>query len=328
MKIFNTTGPCIPGKHYMVDLSSRLNQIKAMVDDGQYFIINRARQYGKTTTLFALKKFLKDSYVVLSLDFQGISSGGFRTEESFVKAFCRMLLTRSTDSIPDCIASRLRSYYDAILRMIRLRYSLVPYIYSMAAAQTRQDYTMARMLAFDFADDPQVLDLKDEYMFGRFLVCPVVQPLSETAVRRVYLPAGETWMDFWTGQRHQGGQWLSVPVTIAQLPLYVRAGSIITTTEVAQYTDAQVGLPLTVNVYPGRDAHFELYEDEGDNYNFEQGAFSVIPLDWDEARQTLTVGPREGSYPGMPSVRKLIVKTPTGQKTITYKGRPQRVRFH
>ena len=219
-------------------------------------------------------------------------------------------------------------YYDAILRMIRLRYSLVPYIYSMAAAQTRQDYTMARMLAFDFADDPQVLDLKDEYMFGRFLVCPVVQPLSETAVRRVYLPAGETWMDFWTGQRHQGGQWLSVPVSIAQLPLYVRAGSIITTTEVAQYTDAQVGLPLTVNVYPGRDAHFELYEDEGDNYNFEQGAFSVIPLDWDEARQTLTVGAREGSYPGMPSVRKLIVKTPTGQKTITYKGRPQRVRFH
>ena len=110
MKIFNTTGPCIPEKHYMVDLSSRLAQIKDMVDAGQYFVINRARQYGKTTTLFALKKFLKDSYVVLSLDFQGISSGGFRTEESFVKAFCRMLLARSNEYIPEDIASKLRDY--------------------------------------------------------------------------------------------------------------------------------------------------------------------------------------------------------------------------
>ncbi len=110
MKIFNTTSPCIPEKHYMVDLSSRLAQIKDMVDAGQYFVINRARQYGKTTTLFALKKFLKDSYVVLSLDFQGISSGGFRTEESFVKAFCRMLLARSNEYIPEDIASKLRDY--------------------------------------------------------------------------------------------------------------------------------------------------------------------------------------------------------------------------
>ena len=110
MKMFNTTGPCIPEKHYMVDLSSRLAQIKDMVDAGQYFVINRARQYGKTTTLFALKKFLKDSYVVLSLDFQGISSGGFRTEETFVKAFCRMLLARSNEYIPEDIASKLRDY--------------------------------------------------------------------------------------------------------------------------------------------------------------------------------------------------------------------------
>ena len=112
MRLFNTTGPCIPERHYMVDLSSRLDQIKAMVDAGQYFVINRARQYGKTTTLFALKKFLKDSYVVLSLDFQGISSAGFRTEEAFVKAFCRMLLTRSSDSIPETVASKLCDYVE------------------------------------------------------------------------------------------------------------------------------------------------------------------------------------------------------------------------
>ena len=112
MRVFNTTGPCIPEKHYMVDLSSRLAQIKVMVDAEQYFVINRARQYGKTTTLKSLGRYLKDDYTVLSMDFQGISSGGFRSEESFVKAFCRMLLTRSNDSIPDVIASRLSDYIE------------------------------------------------------------------------------------------------------------------------------------------------------------------------------------------------------------------------
>ena len=112
MRMFNTTGPCIPEKHYMVNLSSRLTQIKAMVDAGQYFVINRARQYGKTTTLFALKMFLKDSYVVLSLDFQGISSGGFRSEETFIKAFCRMLLMMSGDNIPESVTAKLREYVE------------------------------------------------------------------------------------------------------------------------------------------------------------------------------------------------------------------------
>jgi hypothetical protein len=112
MKIFNTTGPCIPEKHYMVDLSSRLAQIEDMVDAGQYFVINRARQYGKTTTLFALKMFLKDSYVVLSLDFQGISSADFRSEESFVKAFCRTVFMNFKGNIPEEVACQLRDYAE------------------------------------------------------------------------------------------------------------------------------------------------------------------------------------------------------------------------
>ncbi len=221
-------------------------------------------------------------------------------------------------------------HYDAILKMIRLRYSLVPYIYSMAARQTREDYTMARMLAFDFAHDPAVLDLKDEYMFGRFLVCPVTHPMSEQSTRHIYLPslangqglkAKGKWYDYWTGKQYEGGQWIEQKVALDRLPLFVPSGSIIPTTEVAQYTAAQVGKPVTLHIYPGRDAHFDLYEDEGDNYNFEQGQCSVIPFDWDERHQRLTIGPREGSFPGMQAERTFIVEMGGQQKSVCYKGK-------
>ena len=101
MRIFNTTGPCIPEKHYMVDLSSRLAQIKDMVDAGQYFVINRARQYGKTTTLFALSNFLKDSYIVLNLDFQNMSQAAFATEGDFVQSLARIIMnTKDFEDMP------------------------------------------------------------------------------------------------------------------------------------------------------------------------------------------------------------------------------------
>ena len=123
MKIFNTTGPCIPGKHYMVDLSSRLAQIKAMVDAGQYFVINRARQYGKTTTLFALKKFLKDSYVVLSLDFQRISSASFATEGSFIQSFARIIMDAKefkNMSIPEQTFKAFAALNDEDVEQVRM----------------------------------------------------------------------------------------------------------------------------------------------------------------------------------------------------------------
>jgi len=226
-------------------------------------------------------------------------------------------------------------YYDAILSMIRLRYQFVPYLYSMAATQSglvacsngHSKGGMARPLVFDFPTDTTVLDIKDQYMFGDFLVCPIVYPMSEKSSRRLYLPKGTLWFDYWTGQRYQGGQWIYANSEIARIPLFVRAGSILPTTEVAEYTDAQVGLPVTIQVYPGADADFELYEDEGDNYNFEQGAFSVIPLHWDESSQTLQIGERKGSYPDMPSVRTIVVSTFKGTKSIEYNGKPKKIKL-
>lgn len=224
------------------------------------------------------------------------------------------------------------TYYDAILAMINLRYEHIPYIYSMAAQLSLSDpkadsslftlhssLPMARPLAFDFSADDNVLDLKDEYMFGDYLVCPVTQPGATT--RKVYLPKGTQWIDYWTNKSYDGGQWLDADCALPRLPLFVRAGSIITTTEVAEYSAAQIGKPVTINVYPGKDAVFTLYEDEGDNYNYEQGAYSTIPLTWNDATSTLIIGSRTGSFPGMQTKRTFIVKTPKGEKRVKYTGK-------
>lgn len=207
--------------------------------------------------------------------------------------------------------------------------------------QSNSGYSMARPLAFDFASDDNVLDMKDEYMFGNYLVCPVTHPLSETTVRKVYLPKGATWIDYWSDQKNEGGQWLdydlskqstsnSLPLTGGQgwvFPLFVRAGSIIPTTEVAEYTAAQIGKPVTINIYPGNNAEFTLYEDEGDNYNYEKGAYTLIPMTWDEAKHILTIGSRTGSFPGMQASRTFIVKTPTSTKSVKYKGKEIRIKL-
>ena len=229
-------------------------------------------------------------------------------------------------------------YYDAILKMINLRYAHIPYLYSLAAKQSgslptgegggRGHYSMARLLAFDFPEDTTVLDLKDEYMFGDFLVCPVTSPLGESkGLRKVYLPKGSQWIDYWTGKTEEGGKWIDYKVDISTLPLFVKAGSIIPTTEVAEYTAAQIGKPVTINIYPGNDCDFTIYEDEGDNYNFEKGAFSTIPMTWNDKKNTLTIGQRQGSFDGMLNTRTFIVKTPKGEKTITYKGQKTTIKF-
>lgn len=223
-------------------------------------------------------------------------------------------------------------YYDEILRMIHLRYRLIPYLYSMAARQSRDSYTMARLLAFDFAADAQVLDLKDEYMLGDVLVCPVTEPGANT--RRVYLPKGASWIDYWSNKSYKGGQWIDAACALSEsnqsgsIPLFVKAGAIIPTTEVTPYADAQIGKPLVLTVYPGADASFTFYEDEGDNYNFEQGAYCTIVMQWNDKKHKLTIGECQGSYPGMNSERKLVVKMPDGvEKTVNYKGKKLTVKL-
>ncbi len=219
-------------------------------------------------------------------------------------------------------------HYDAILKMINLRYSLIPYIYSMAALQTGGGYSMARLLAFDFPDDRNVYDIKDQYMFGDFLVCPVTEPGATS--RKVYLPSsadGTVWIDYWSGQRYEGGEWTEAETPIDRLPLFVRDGSIITTVEPTEYSEAQKGLPIEVNIYPGKDSQFAFYEDHGDGYDFEKGEYSVIKMRWNDKKNILDIGQAEGSYPGAPAVRTFVVRTPVAEKNVKYTGKKVRVKF-
>jgi len=219
-------------------------------------------------------------------------------------------------------------YYDAILKMINLRYSLIPYIYSMAALQTGSGYSMARLLAFDFPDDRNVYDIKDQYMFGDFLVCPVTEP--DASLRKVYLPSsadGTAWIDYWSGRRHEGGKWIEAEAPIDRLPVFVREGSIITTVKPTEYSEAQKGLPIEVNIYPGKDSEFAFYDDRGDGYDFEKGEYSVIKMRWNDKTRTLEIGQAVGTYPKAPEVRTFVVRTPVAEKTVKYSGKKVKVKL-
>ncbi len=209
-------------------------------------------------------------------------------------------------------------FYYTLVQFLELRYRLMPYIYSLAGMVTRRHDTMMRALAFDFPADATALDIKDQYMFGRaFMVCPVTRPMyfapdgipleEEPRTRRVYLPAGTDWYDFWTHERLSGGQLIEADAALPRMPLYVRAGSIVPMGPVVQYADEQPDAEWTLRVYPGADGAFTVYEDGGDGYGYEQGESCTWTLGWDDARATLLIGGREGQYPGMPACRRLRV---------------------
>jgi len=216
-------------------------------------------------------------------------------------------------------------YYDAILKMINLRYSLVPYIYSMAARQSAGGYSMARPLAFDFPEDKAVHDMADEYMFGDFLVCPVTQPGIE--FRRVYLPAGTDWIDFWTGEKHNGGLWIDSPTPIDRLPLFVKEGTVLPSVEPQEYTDAIPSDRLTLTVYGGKDARFELYEDDGITYDFERGEWTRIPIDWNEATSTLTIGDAYGDGASASLTKEITIKKDSITHTVKYSGKRTQIKL-
>ena len=178
-----------------------------------------------------------------------------------------------------------------------LRYHLMPYIYSTAWRVTSEGYTLMRPLVMDFPSDTNVFGLKDEYLFGQaLLVCPVTQ--SNAVTRAVYLPAGTGWFDFWTGKKQSGGRSIEAPAPIETMPLFVRPGSIIPYGPRIEYAMAKSD-PIELRVYPGADGRFSLYEDEGDNYNYEKGKYATIPISWNDAKHTLKIGKRAGEFPGM-----------------------------
>jgi len=195
--------------------------------------------------------------------------------------------------------------YDTIVRYDRLRYRLLPYVYSLAGGVTHDAGTMLRPLVMDFPDDPQVRATGDAFMFGpALLVSPITSYQARS--RRVYLPQG-TWYDLWTGAAIEGGQEIDAAAPFERIPVHVRAGSILPLGPELQYTGERPADPVTLRVYAGANGRFTLYEDDGVTYEYERGRFSRIPLAWDDATRTLTIGARTGAYEGMLSRRAFDV---------------------
>ncbi len=235
--------------------------------------------------------------------------------------------------------------FDAIESAIRFRYQMLPYLYSTAWQVTSNGDTYQRALVYDFPKDQRVWDMTDEFMFGRsILALPVTKPqytkeaviketdmsgwdkkeatasnavadFTQTKSVEKYLPKGCAWYDLWTEKRYNGGQYLLLQTTFYLMPIFVRAGSIMPMAPVTMYAEQKKWDNLDITVYPGADATFTLYEDEGDNYNYEKGVYTTITLKWDDSARRLTIGKRNGQFPGMLQQRKFNVRV-AGTKTV------------
>lgn len=221
-----------------------------------------------------------------------------------------------------------------------LRYRLLPYIYSLAGRVTQQNYTMMRSLAFDFAHDPGIQNVQDQYMFGpAFLVNPVTEQLysgdkvTGKHSRSVYLPAGARWYDFWNGQVYEGGQRIDAEAPIETMPLYVRAGSIVPMGPLMEYATQKPADTLELRIYPGADGKFTVYEDENDDYGYEKGRFAMFDFNWNDKTKTLKISDTRGRFPGQLQQRVFravlvngehgsgVAATPAAEKTMLYKGK-------
>lgn len=195
------------------------------------------------------------------------------------------------------IAPENHPAYKSMLYYNQLRYRLMPYIYSLAGNTYHHNYTLMRGLIMDFASDPGVKNIGDQYMFGpSLLVNPVYK--RHATERQVYLPAGQGWYDLYTGKYFEGGQSITAVAPYERIPLFVKEGSIVPVGADIQHTNQPDADKITLYVYTGKDAGFDLYEDEGVNYNYEKGAFSTIPVTYKETSRTLTIGKSNGDFPG------------------------------
>ena len=222
--------------------------------------------------------------------------------------------------------------YKTIVAYDKLRYRLMPYLYSMAGMVHLKDYTMMRGLVMDFNGDEKVLDIKDQWMFGSALMaCPVGE--YQKYSREVYLPKQKGWYDFYTGEYHAGGQTIVADAPYDKIPVFIPEGAILPVGPEMQWSDEKKPELIDLYVYAGKDGSYTLYEDEGTNYNYEKGKYAVIDFKYDDARKQVTIGARKGSFDGMLQKRRFniilvdqkkqqgvnLAKSPKG-KVVKYSG--------
>lgn len=229
--------------------------------------------------------------------------------------------------------------YKTIVAYDKLRYRLMPYLYSMAGMVHLKDYTMMRGLVMDFNGDEKVLDIKDQWMFGSALMaCPVGE--YQKYSREVYLPKQQGWYDFYTGAYHAGGQTIVADAPYDKIPVFIPEGAILPIGPEMQWSDEKKPELIDLYVYAGKDGSYTLYEDEGTNYNYEKGKYAVIDFKYDDARKQITIGARKGSFDGMLQKRRFniilvdqkkqqgvnLAKSPKG-KVVKYAGQAMTVKL-
>ena len=284
------------------------------------------------------------NYCITGLPFWGMDQGGFSVENRYSKAQqvfdqtgvetadltewrelqtrwnqfgCFIPLYRAHGQWPLRevwnIAPEDHPAYKTIVWYDQLRYRMMPYLYSMAGWVHLHDYTMMRALVMDFNGDANVLNIKDQWMFGPSLMaCPVGYYKARS--RDVYLPQQRGWYDLYSGTHYAGGQTITASAPYERIPVYVPEGSILPFGPAMEWSDEKPAELINLYVYAGRDAKFELYEDEGTNYNYEKGKYATIQINWNDASRTLTIGQRKGSFNGMLKDRRFNVVLVTADK--------------
>ena len=226
---------------------------------------------------------------------------------------------------PWCYGDEAKSI---IAKSLEERYRLLPYIYSHAAEVSASGYTLMRPLVFDFSNDTEALQQKYEYMFGSALL---VSPVTEPGVTewRTYLPKNAAgWYDYRTGKHYEGGKYITTTVDKTFIPVFARGGSILPVGAPRQYAAQTTAEPLELRIYPGADAQFTLYEDDGVSQSYRNGECTRISFNWDDECRTLTIARREGSYSGMQKRITLNVTLPDGtSKSVVYKGKKITCKF-
>lgn len=208
---------------------------------------------------------------------------------------------------------------------LELRYRLLPYLYSTVRECATSGMPIMRPLWLHFPDDPESVKCGDQYLWGQsMLIAPVVE--KGATVRRVYLPRS-TWYDFWTGEKLEGGRRIDRPVDLETMPIYVRAGSILPMGPVKQYTTESVDGPLSVQIYPGADGSFLLYEDDGSSFNYRQGEWMGIEIAWNESKRKLTLQLAHGSRMLPPAPRTISLKLGNIERSVSFEGKPLELSF-
>lgn len=334
------------------DVQSNWNSLRAQVPAGLNFALTGNPNFNSD-----LGGFFSNSYNERSQD--GSATRNPLYQELYVRwmqygVFCPMMRSHGTE-----VPRELYYYgqagepvYDALLGAVKMRYSLLPYIYSLAHDVNANNGTYQRALMMDFKDDRNVWNIGNEFMFGRsLLVAPVLEAkytperaqsksragigdvdFTAPKTTRLYLPAGTSWYDFETMEQFEGGQEIERTVNIKSIPLYVKAGSILPVGPDVQYSTEKAWDDLEILVYAGADGKFCLYEDEFDNYNYEKGACSTIEFSYNGKSRQLTIGARKGSYDGMLQTRRFrVVLIKDGKrsdpKMVSYKGKKTTIKL-